>query len=105
MHDARVQGSLALETAVREHLQHLPVFTEHIGLEFRDPICIRDKTQMLEQQRADTASLEPVENCKRDFRTSLIGAANITTHADKPLATVLSNRRGEPNVILEIQLG
>ena len=90
---------------MREHLEHLPVLTEHVGFELRDAVRIGDKTQMFQQQRADTASLEPVENRERDFRASRIGAANITADADKPLATVLSNRRREPDVILEIELG
>ena len=87
-----------------EHLEHLPVLAQHVGLELRDPVRIGDKTQMLEQQRADAAALEPVENRKRDFRTTRIGAANITTDANKPLATVFSNRRSKPDVILEIKL-
>jgi hypothetical protein len=60
MHDARLQGSLALETAVREQFQHQPVLAQNIGLELRDPIRIGDKTQMFKQKRADTAALETV---------------------------------------------
>jgi len=56
MYDARIQRATALETAVSEYLQHLAVVAEHVGFEFRDPVCIGDKTQMFEQQSADAAA-------------------------------------------------
>ena len=104
-HDARIQSAMTLETAVREHLQHLAVLAEHVGLEFRDPVRIGDETQMFEQQRADAAALEPVENRERYLGAMRIGAANVTADADKALASILSQRRGEADVILEIELG
>ena len=105
MHDSNIQRAPALEAAVREHLEHLAVLAEHISLEFRDSVRISDQSQMLEQDGADAASLEPVENCKRDFRASRIGAADITADADKALAPALIQCRGQPDVILEIEIG
>ena len=105
MYDARIQRATALETAVSEYLQHLAVVAEHVGFEFRDPVCIGDKTQMFEQQSADAAALELVENCERDLCAMRIGAANITTDADEAFAPVLSYCRGQTDVILEVELG
>ncbi len=62
-----------LEAAVREHLEHLAVLAEHVGLELCDPVRVGDETQMLEQHRGDTAALELVENRERDFRAIWIG--------------------------------
>jgi len=103
MHDARVQGAAALETAVREHLEHLAILAEHVGLEFRDPVCFGDTSQMFEQQRADAVSLEFVANRERDFCVMRIVPANITTNADEALARIFSQRRGEADMTLEIE--
>ena len=105
MHHARVQSSEALEAAVREYFQHLAVLAEHVGLEFRDSVRVCDEPQMFEQQRPDAAALEAVENRERDFRAMRIGAANITADADEALASILSQRRGQSDVIFEIELG
>src|ERR1700688_556491 len=105
MHDARVQTAAALETAVREHLEHLAVLAEHIGLEFRDAVRVGDATQMFEQHRADAAALEPIENRERDFCAMLIGTANEAADPDEPLASILSQRGRQSDVILEIELG
>ena len=105
MHDAHIQRAPALEAAVREHLEHLAVLAEHISLEFRDSVRIGDQSQMLEQDGADAASLEPVENCKRDFRASRIRAADVSADSDKALTPILIQCRGQPDVILEIEIG
>src|SRR5580700_7497170 len=105
MHDARVQRSAALEAAVREHLEHLTVLSEYVGLEFRDSVRIGDTAQMLEQQRADAMALELVEDSERDFRAMRIGAANVTADADEALASILSQRRSQSDVTFEIELG
>src|SRR5260370_35766237 len=102
MHDARIQRALALEAHVREYLEHLPILAEHFGLEFRDSVGYGDESQMFEQQRADAAPLELFENCECDFCAIRLGAANVTTDAEKALAPVLSQRRSETDVILEI---
>src|ERR1700691_3919904 len=104
MYDTRIQSAVALETAVREHLEHLAVLAEDVGLEFRDTVRIGDATQMFEQQRADAVALEAIENRKRDLGATGIGASDITADADEALAPVLSQRRGQANVILEIEL-
>src|SRR5208282_2040694 len=105
MNDARIQRAVHLETAVREYLQHLAVVAEHVGFELRDPVCLSDETQMFEQQRADAAALELVENCERDLCAMRIGAANVTTDADEALAPILGYGRGQAGVILEVELG
>ena len=105
MYDARIQRAVDLETAVGEYLQHLAVVAEDVGFEFRDPVCISDKTQMLEQQGGDAAALELVENCERDLCATRIGAANVTTDSDEALAPIVGQRRGQTDVILEVELG
>ena len=57
MHDARIERAASLETSVREHVQHLAILAENIGFEFLDAVRVRDSTQMLQQDRADTAAL------------------------------------------------
>ena len=104
MHDARVQRALALEAHVRENLEHLAILAEHVGLEFCDAVRIVDTSQMFEQERADAVSLELVANRERDFCAMRIVPANITTDADEALAPVLSQRRGETDMTLEIEV-
>ena len=104
MHDARVQRAMALEAHVREYFEHLPILAEHVGLEFRDAVRFGDASQMFEQQGADAVSLKFVTNRKRDFRAMRIVPANITTDADEALAPVLSQRRSETDMTLEIEL-
>jgi hypothetical protein len=44
---------------------------------------------MLQQDSADTPSLEPVQNRKRNLRTLRIGAADVTPHPDETLASAV----------------
>ena len=104
MHDARIKRSLPLETAVREYFQHLAILTQHVGFEFLDAIRIRDPTQMMQQDRADTASLELVQNRKRNLSTLRIGAAYVPTNADETLASGVGQRRDQAGVRFEIEL-
>ena len=103
MHDARVQRAMALEAHVREHLEHLPILAEHVGLEFRDSVRFGYASQMFEEQRADAVSLEFVANRERDFCAMRIVPANITTDADEALASILGQRRGQSDMTLEIE--
>ena len=105
MHDARIQRTTAREDTVREYLQHPAVLAEHVSLEFRDPVRIGDETQMFEQQSADAAPLELVEYRQGDFRAMVIGSADVTADADQTFTTVLSLRRYEADVTLEVELG
>ena len=75
MHDARVQSAPGLKAAVREHLQHLAILAKYIGLEFLDSVRIGNQAQMFEQQRADAAALEAVEDRECDFRAMRIFSA------------------------------
>ena len=88
-----------------EHLQHLAVVAEHVGFELRDPVCVGDKAQMFEQQSADAAALELVENCECDLCAMRIGAANVTADADEAFAAILSDGRGQTDVTPEVELG
>ena len=65
---------------------------------------VGDKTEMFEQDRGDTAVVELVEHRERDFRAIWIGAADVTPDADEALAPVLSHRRRQPDVIVEVEL-
>src|SRR5208337_4561206 len=105
MYDAGIERPIGLETTVREHLQHRPVLAQHVGLEFRDRVCIGDQTQMFEQQCAYTVALELVQYRERDFRATWVRAANVTADADEALATVLGQRRRQADVIFEVELG
>src|SRR5271156_7032002 len=105
MHDARIQRSLGLETAVREHLQHLAVLAEHISLELRYAVRIGDQTQMIEQQGADAVALDLAANRERNRGATRIGAADVAADADEPLAPVLGQGRREPDMIFEVELG
>ena len=105
MHDARLDRVLSLEAAVREYLEHLAVLAEHVGLELGDPVGVGDKPEMLEQRRGDTVPLELVEHRERNFRAAWIGANDITADADEALAPILNHRRGQPDMIFEVELG
>ena len=86
MHDARIERSPSLETSMREYVEHLPILAQHIGFEFLDAVRIRNPTQMLQQNRPDTAALELVQNRKRNLSMLRIGAAYVPAHTDDPLA-------------------
>jgi hypothetical protein len=62
---------------VREYFEHLAILAEHIGLELRDAVRVRDTPEMLEQDRTDTVTLELVAYCERDFCAMRILAANV----------------------------
>ena len=94
---------MALEAHVREYFEHLAVLTEHVGLEFRYAVRVGDESEMFEQQGADAVSLEFVANRERDFCAMRIVPANITTNADEALAPILSQRRGQSDMTLEIE--
>ena len=94
---------MALEAHVRKHLEHLAILAQYVGLEFRDAVGIGDESEMFEQQGTDAVSLELVENRERDFCAMRIVPANITTDANEALAPILSQRRGETDMTLEIE--
>src|SRR5277367_813034 len=104
MHHARLDRVVSLEAAVREQLEHLAVLAEHVSLELCHPIRVGDKTEMLEQNRGDTAVMELVEHRERNFRAIWKGAADVTPDADEALAPVLGHRRSQPDVIVEVEL-
>src|SRR5271154_5246747 len=59
---------------------------------------------MFEQDSADAVTLELVADRKRDFCAMRILAADIAADADEALTPTFSQRRGEADVILEIQI-
>ena len=67
MDDAGVERAVHDEAARREHLEHLVVLAEHVGLELGDAGGARDRRQVLEQQRADAAALVLVGDRERDL--------------------------------------
>src|SRR6266481_7844661 len=60
---------------------------------------------MFEQYCADATPLEPVENRERNLCATRIFAANVTPDANEPLASFLSQRGNQSDVILEIEIG
>ena len=105
MHDARIQRAVNLEAAVGEHLEHLAIVAQHVGFEFLNSICGGDEIQMIEQKCADTVALEFVADRKCDLCSTWIGAANVASDADEALAPLFCQRRRQPDVIVEIELG
>src|ERR1700735_2124805 len=104
MHDARLDRVVSLEAVVREYLEHLAVLAEDVGLELCHSIRVGDKTEMLEENRCDAMPLELVEHRERDLGTIWTVAANVPPDADETLASVLSHRRRQPDVIVEVEL-
>ena len=105
MHDAGIEPMTNFETAMREYFQHLAVVAEHSGFELGDAALARDECEMFEQDRADALALVFIENRECNFRATRIFSAQIAADSDEAFASVLSEGRGETDVIVEIEFG
>ncbi len=95
------------EAAVREHLQHLVVLAEHVGLELRDAAAARDRSQVLEQHRADAPALVRVGDRERDLGAPRPASVrrDVAADADDALLAPLAQRRDQRHAAHEVELG
>ncbi len=100
--------ALHREPALREHLEHAVVLAEDVRLELGDAVGARDRHQVLEEQRADPASLVLVGDGERHLgarRRRAVVDRVVAADADDALAVALDERRDQADVAHEVELG
>ena len=105
MNDAILVGAVMLEAALAEDIKHVTIRRHHLGGKFLDAAGVRDTPQMLEQQRRDAAALVFVEHRERDLGAGAILQAIVAAHPDEALLAILGKRRGQTDLVVEIELG
>ena len=104
MDHAGVGRALHAETALGENLEHPVVVAQHVGLELDDSGRPRDAAEMVEQNRADTASLMLVEYGEGDLGARR-SRGDIAADADEALVGAGAQRRHQRDVGDEVDFG
>ena len=88
------QGAMRPQPGVGEHLQHGRVVTERLRLKGADSPAARQRDQMLQQQRADTATVHVIGNRHGDLRRPGAAAHQLVAAAADHLTRQHRQQRG-----------
>ena len=97
------------EAALGEDVQHAVVLAQHVGLELGDAVGARDRRQVLEQQRAEAASLVGIADRERHLgtvrRRGRVVGDGVARRRDDALLVVDPLRRHQRRPAHEVLLG
>ena len=104
MNHAGIGRAFHAEAALGEDLEHPVVVAQHVGLELGDSGRARDASKMVEENRADTASLMLVEYGEGDFRTGR-SRGDVAADADEAFVAARAQGRHQGDVAREVDFG